>query len=492
MTGTIVERLADFSAHTTYAQLPPPVVEECKRILLDSIGCALGGIEDPKGRIGIDYGRLTGGPLGQGPATVIGTGDRLSIFGASFANGELISALDADAVLPPGHVTPYVLPGAMAVGESLAASGQDLLTVIATSHEMSYRIGKAMDYLRDIQDGKVTPPKVYGYSSTIFGATAAIARLKGMSPERTAAALGIAGSIAPVNSHRAWCMHAPSTTIKYLMAGVLVQSALTAAHMGEMGHRGDIQMLDEPEFGFPRLIGSTRWESSRITPNLGQEWLFPAEATYKPYPHCRILHALLDCEIAMLQEHDIQPSEIESIQAWVEGFVMQPIWLLRDIQHTQDAQFSIAHGLAMGAQRIPPGKAWQDPKNVFSPSVLQLMDKVSFEVHPQYEAMLQDNAASRPARIEIKARGQTFVRESRYPKGSPSPDPTSLMTTEELAQKFRVNAEGVLPAAQTERLIDAVLNLERVADFGAVMRDTCPAPAGRGVGAAPAPVAATA
>lgn len=474
MTETIIQRLADFAVGSSYDQLPAAVVQESKRLLLDSIGCALGAIEDPKGRIGIDYGRLTGGPVGAGPATVMGTGDRLSIFGAAFANGELISALDADAILPPGHVTPYVLPGALALGESLGVSGKDILNVIAMSHEMSYRIGKATDYLRDIKDGKVTPPKVYGYSSTVFGATAAITRLMGLDKGASANALGIAASISPVNSHRAWVMHAPSTTIKYLMAGVLTQAALTAAHMGEMGHRGDVQTLDDPEFGFPRFIGTTRWEPAHITRMLGQDWLFPTEQSYKPYPHCRILHALLDCEIAMLEEHNIQPFEIESIHAWVEGFVMQPIWLSRDIQQTQDAQFSVAHGLAMGAQRIPAGKRWQDPKVVFSEPVLQLMDKVTFEIHPEYEKMLLGNAASRPARIEIKARGQTFVRESRYPKGSPSPDPSSTMSTDELAAKFRANAEGVISAAQAARIIDAVLNLERVTDIGVVMRDTWP------------------
>ena len=467
MSATLIENLANFTVKTQFDQLPPTVVDESKRILLDSIGCALGGIDDAKGRIGVDYGRLIGG--NTGPATIIGTGDRTSIFGAAFANGELISALDFDSVLPPGHVCPYVLPGAMAVGETNGVSGKDLLNVIAISHEMSYRIGKATDYLRDIKDGKVTPPKIYGYSSTVFGATAAIARLNGLSAERTANALGIAGSIAPVNSHRAWSQHAPSTTIKYLMAGVLVQTAMTAAYMGEMGHRGDLKTLDDPEFGFPRFIGTTRWESGRILPGLGEEWLFPAEQSYKPYPHCRILHALLDCLIQLTKEHDIKPSEIDGIDALVEGFVLQPIWLNNRIEHTQDAQFSIAHGLAVGAHGIPPGKAWQDPKVVYDPSVLALMAKVTYAIHPDYERELQAHAASRPARIEVRARGQTFVRESLYPKGSPSPDPSSYMTTEELIQKFRNNAESVIPSATIDRVLDDLLHLENVNNFSTIM-----------------------
>src|SRR3954452_719262 len=125
MARTIIEELADFTQRSDYPQLPAEVVDECKRLLLDSVGCALAATEEPKGRIGIEYGRLVGGSGDE--ATIIGTGDRASIFGASFANGELINALDFDSVLPPGHVSPYVLPGALAVAEGTGASGKALI-----------------------------------------------------------------------------------------------------------------------------------------------------------------------------------------------------------------------------------------------------------------------------------------------------------------------------------------------------------------------------
>src|SRR5689334_17565552 len=122
MANTIVRQLADFAHDVDFASLPAPVVEECRRIVLDSLGCALAATDEPKGSIGIEYGRVMGG---SGSATIIGTPHRVSMFGAAFANGELINALDFDAVLPPGHVTPYVLPGALAVAETLQLSGKE-------------------------------------------------------------------------------------------------------------------------------------------------------------------------------------------------------------------------------------------------------------------------------------------------------------------------------------------------------------------------------
>lgn len=470
MHATLVEQLARFTTDSDFSNLPAPVVHECKRILLDSLGVALAATDTFKGRAGIEYGKLTGALPGNAKgATIIGTREPVSVFGAAFANGELINALDQDAVLPPGHVTPYVLPGALAVGEVCESSGKELVAAMALSHEMSYRLGKAMDYLRDTKDGKVSPPPVYGYSSTVFGATAAITRLKGLSMQATANALGIAGCIAPVQSQVAWFQHAPSSTIKYLMAGVLTQSAMTAAHMGELGHRGDTQVLDDKEFGFPRFIGTRRWEPDQIAAGLGSEWRFPAEQAYKPYPHCRILHALLDCLGAIVDDNSIRPDEIEGIKVWVEGFVEQPVWLNRSIEHEHDAQFSIAHGIAVGAHRVAPGKAWMDPALIFSPSVMSLMSKVTHEVHPDYVQLLSGHAASRPARIEVRARGQIFNKESRYPKGSPSPDPASTLSDAELQAKFRHNAEGALPRHRIDQLVDEVMGLEQVVSVRSLM-----------------------
>ena len=44
------------------------------------------------------------------------------------------------------------------------------------------------------------------------------------------------------------------------------------------------------------------------------------------------------------------------------------------------------------------------------------------------------------------------------------------MTDEELIAKFRHNAAGVLTGSQVDGLVEVAMNLERIADFGVVMR----------------------
>ncbi|ALJ18906.1 MmgE/PrpD family protein [Microbacterium sp. No. 7] len=472
---TIVDRLAAFALQSAFDTLPDVVVEESKRLVLDSVGCAIGATDHPKGAAGIDFGRLLG--AGGTDAAILGTRHRSSVFGAAFANGELINALDYDAVLPPGHVVPYVLPGALAEAEARRSSGRRLIAAVAVAHEMSNRLGKAMDYHRTVTpEGEIVLSPVLGFSSTVFGATAAVGMLRGQDAETLASALALAPTIAPPNTMRTWLAHAPATTFKYLLAGALTQSALTAACMAELGHRGDRQVLDDAEFGYARFIATGRWEPSEILRDLGERWGFPAEQVYKPYPHCRVLHGLLDVTAKAVADNGIAAGEIESIRAWGEAWVEHPLWLNRDIGHVVDAQFSIAHGLALAAHGIAPGPRWQAPETVNDPSVLALMGRVAFEPHPEWASAYGRDHRVRPSRVEITARGRVFVEEGEIPKGTPTDDPSTAMSWQELAAKFETNAAGRLSPDQIADAIAVVAELDAADDpMPALIRAVTPA-----------------
>jgi len=469
VTESHVEKFAAFAANSRAESLPPEVAGETKRVLLDSIGCALASTDIASGRMGIDYGRVLGGSRDE--ATIIGLGERSSVHGAAFANAELISALDLHPISLPGHVAPYVVPVVLALGEIRRSAGGQIMSAVAVCHEMSFRLAKAMDRNRDIKDGKADTSPVLGYASTVFGVTAAATIMKSMHKDRVADALGIAGSTSPVNAHRAWLMHAPATTIKYnLMPGNQALNALTAAYMAELGHRGDKLILDDAEFGYPRFIGTRRWEPSQLTTDLGSEWGYVPTSFFKPYPHCRVTHPLLDALIEVIEVNDIKPAEIDSLTAYGEQWVGSfPTFMNQNIERPYDAQFSFAHGLSMAAHLVPPGKEWQNPGVVYSQSVMDLMSRVVWRSHPDWAAAVSVDPAARPSRVEVVARGTTFVGERSYPKGSPSPDPSTYMTNDELIAKFLYNAEGVIGAEDAEWVADRVMHLEDVEDISIVM-----------------------
>lgn len=473
---THIEAFATFVESSGRASLPEEVSEEAKRIILDSIGCALAATETPAARAGIEYGRVLGGDRDE--ATIVGQPEPSSVHGATFANAEMMNALDFDAVAAPGHVAPYGVPVALALGEALRTPGRLVVAAVAVCHEMSYRFAKAMDRNRDVKEGRAHTAPVLGYASTVFGIAGAAALMKSMDADAVADALGIAGATSPVNAHRAWLAHAPAATIKnHLMPGGVAMTGLTAAYMAELGHRGDRQILDDAQFGYPQFIGSRRWEPSDLTSGLLKEWRFPSESYLKPWPHCRVPHALFDALADLVRENGLHPSEIESITAWGEEWASQfPTFMTREIHRPFDAQFSFAHGLAMVAHQVPPGRAWQDPAVVYDESVLGLMSRVVWKPHPDWAAAVARNPAARPSRVEVDARGTTFVGERDFPRGSRSPDPSTHMSTAEVVDKFLHNAEGVIDADAAARIADHVMDLEQVENVAEVLRLLRPVP----------------
>jgi 2-methylcitrate dehydratase PrpD len=467
---TIVEQLAEFAAGTRPPDLPAAVAHEAKRIILDSVGCALAAVDVPAGQVGIRYGRILG--TTSRDASIIGTREPSSIHGAAFANAELMNALDFDAVAAPGHVAPYVVPVVLALGEGQARPGPVAIAAVAVAHELSARFAAAMDRNRDITDGRASTSPVLGYASTVFGATAAAGIVMQLDRSVLADALGIAAATSQVNGHRAWLMHAPAGTIKNsLLPGGVALAALTAAYLADFGHRGDRVILDDAEFGYRRFIGTRRWEPAALTADLGGAWTFPEQSSFKPYPHCRVPHALFDALLEIVEAQDLHPEEIEIIRAWGEEWASQfPTFMNREIDRPFDAQFSFAHGLALAAHRVPPGKDWQDPGVVYRASVLDLMGRVEWQPHPDWARAVSLDATARPGRVEVVARGETFVAERSHPKGSRSRNPSTYLTDSELVAKFVHNANGLIEAAEAASVAHQLLALEDVADLRAMVR----------------------
>lgn len=459
----LIDTLAGFATHTRAEDVPAEVRDEAARIVLDSLGCALASGETDPGTIGVRYAQVLGG--GAADATVIGVG-RSSLHGAAYANCELIAALDMAPINQPGHVAPYVVSTALAVAETLEreVAVAEVITAVAVGLEIAARFARAVDTNRTVVDGEPVLSSVMGFASSTFAAAVAAARLRGADVERMLDVIGIAAATSPVNSLRSWQMHEMSSSVKYGLGGGLVQAALNAALVAELGHRGDRLILDDQVYGYRRFIGTERWVPELITDGLGpgggcSDWFFPAGTHFKPYPHCRVTHAVFDAVYALTETHDLNPDEIESITAYGEAWATGvPTYMNDVIERPYDAQFSFRHGIATAAHRIPPGRAWQDPDVVCAPSIEAMKPRITWKAHAGWAQAFAAHPSARPTKVEIVARGTTFTEERDYPKGSTTPDPSTRMSTEELVDKFRHNAHGVIDDAAATSVVDALVH----------------------------------
>ncbi len=66
----------DMEAAVKFNALPKDVVHGTKRILLDSIGCTVGGLSMDKNRIAVELAKRLEGPC---ESTIMGTGDHSGI-----------------------------------------------------------------------------------------------------------------------------------------------------------------------------------------------------------------------------------------------------------------------------------------------------------------------------------------------------------------------------------------------------------------------------
>src|SRR5258708_5150617 len=194
--GEPTQDLAHFAATLTYDAIPERVREHCKNVLLDTIACAVAGHQgEETGQVGA----LAAGLAQSNESSVIG-GDRLSLAGATILNGYLVTAVTMCDVHRSTltHVTPEVIPPALAIAERDDLSGRELMVAIAAGCEVTTRIGIGLDYPAFRAKGW-HGPGVLGP----FGAAAAVGRLRRFDTETMAKAFGLAGSQA-AGTFAAW------------------------------------------------------------------------------------------------------------------------------------------------------------------------------------------------------------------------------------------------------------------------------------------------
>src|SRR5436305_4662844 len=186
MPGEPTQILAQFAAALRYEDIPQSAREHCKNVLLDTLACALAGHQ------GEETGQVfaLAGALAQSSESSVIGGDRLSLAGATILNGYLVTAVTMCDVHRSTltHVTPEVIPPALAIAKRDGLSGRELMVAIAAECEVTTRVGIGVDYPTFRAKGW-HGPGVLGP----FGAAAAVGRLRGFDTETMATAFGLAG-----------------------------------------------------------------------------------------------------------------------------------------------------------------------------------------------------------------------------------------------------------------------------------------------------------
>lgn len=465
---TSTRTLAKFCADVKYEDLPEEVVHKTKQILVDVIGLGLGarGEDLEKGKHGVKMAMMF---QGAPQASILGTGEKVDVATAAFANGELMHSMDWCILLAPGHVSPFCVPSILALAEDRKASGKDVLLATALAHDITSRIGVSMGNFRTAVTQKL---KSFGHGCNTFGAAVGAGKILGLGERQFLDCIGHAGYLAPVPSHEHYFFLPQGCFEKYGPAGWMAQGGIYSALLAEMGERSDWDVLDG-DTGFWAMNGSNSVDYDAMLKNLGKEW-FIMRAKHKPYPTDGMFQPSIFTLLQMMEEYDITAKDMDHIHCKIERLCMHPKFVNLNIENHIDACFSLQYCISVAAHGIPVSPAWQAERNVRNPEILDFMNRVTYEEYDRCEEArhldLEVEGLSyinrRPSCVEITLKdGRKLVKENDYCIWMSSETPGYAATDEGLYKKYRSCTDTILDSAQADQAYDMIMHLEKVEDI---------------------------
>ena len=438
--GEPTQDLAHFAATLSYDAIPARVRTHCKNVLLDTVACAVAGHQGEETE---QVAALAAGLAQSGESSVIG-GDRLSLAGATLLNGYLVTAVTmCDAHRPTlTHVTPEVVPAALAIAERDGCSGRDLLVALAAGFEVTTRVGIGGDYPAMRARGW-HGPGVFGP----FGAAAAVGRLRGFDAETMARAFGLAGSQA-VGTFAAW----GTPTVKFHQCrGAL--SGLMGALLAEQKFLATREFLTAKDGGLYNTY-SNGGKPELASADLGERWELE-QVALRLWPSASSIQGMNTALFDLIEKHAIDPAQVTQLRVRLS----QPVYDLHGKLARYRGKFEalisahytaavILHDRKLTLAQFEPAR-YDDP-------VLRRAAAEQVDVQPD-PALTGVQAA---VAVEM-ADGRMLSSRCEHPRGSAE----NPLSSPQIEEKLRTYADGVLAPAHTDAVVGMVSRLE---DLGSV------------------------
>ncbi|MFG1934139.1 MmgE/PrpD family protein [Mycobacterium sp. NPDC048908] len=427
--------LLDFVCHTSAVDIPAEVLRESARCLLDHVGLAVAGAQQPAARIAREQCHLLGG---QQQASALGTAERFRITDAALINGIACHALDFDDTHVPTilHPTTPLYAAGTPLAQWREAAGVDLLAAHALGYELSARASNAL-YPEHYDAGW----HMTGTTGALASATVAI-RLLGLTGIAATHCLSIAATQAAGHREQFGTMtkpfHAGHAAASGVLAGLLAAGGFTGAPDPLQGRRGMFAVM------------SSASSADDLVDGLGQRWQI-FDNGVKPYACGVVIHPAIDAVRDLAVRRGLAAASIEKIRLRVHPLVLE-LTGKTDPRTGLEGKFSVTFACAIALLDGRAGEGEFSDSAVVRTDVRDLMARI--EVVP--DADVPHTQAGATAFTGSKV--ETWVDHAR---GTPG----NRLSDDELRDKFHGLVDGVVGRDQAERLADAVFGL---AEGGAV------------------------
>ncbi len=393
--------LAEFASGLT--AVPEVVRERAHLLILDWLGCAVGGSRDRVTSIALTMAREMG-PEG-GRSEWVGGDAGSSPSWAAYLNAVAGHVLEQDDLHPSSvaHLGTVVIPAALAAAQVTGASGEDLVCGVVAGYEVGARVG---EYLGP------THYEIFHTTGTAgtLAAAAAVARVLGLGAKSMSDAFGNAGTQAA----GLWQFMQDGADSKALHAGNAASQGVVAAFLARAGLHGSHRILEGSQGLGAALSRAPRAEA--LTDGLGSRWA-TSEVAMKVHACCRHTHPSIDALLQALREHNLSPGDIESVEAHVHQAALDVLQPVVDPKDPHEARFCMPFVLSLAALHGAAGiEGFQ--QLLHDPEVRGWMPRVSMTFDPEIEAAYPRQWRGRVA-IRMHS-GRRILSEVADPLGDPA------------------------------------------------------------------------
>ena len=330
------QTLAAFAANLQFDDIPPPVLRRAEDLLLDWLASALAG----KGARPVQTIEWFASQMGPqtGPSEVLISRRATSPLFAAMVNAASSHFAEQDDVHNGSvfHPAAVVFPAALAVAQSIGASGREFLAAVVAGYEVGIRIGEFLgrSHYRIFH--------TTGTAGTVAAAAAA-GRLLKLTPEQMLHAFGSAGTQAA----GLWEFLRDAADSKQLHTAKAAGDGLTSAYLAQQGFTGARRILEGKQ-GMAAGMSSDA-DPAKLTDRLGQRWAL-AETSFKFHSSCRHTHPAADALLQVVERHQLRADQIASVVAHVHQGAIDVLGPVVDPQTVHQAKFSMGTVLGLIAQ----------------------------------------------------------------------------------------------------------------------------------------------
>jgi len=436
----ITARLTAYMSEAGDRALPDKVLEQAKWHILDTIAAMISGSELPPGRAAIAFARAN---AGNALATIVGDTALCGPIDAALANGVLAHADETDDSWPSGwHPGCNTVPAALAAGEQFGIGGARFVRAVALGYDIGSRV------LVATRAGLTDTHKATHAVAGVWGATAAASCAAGLTPQQMRWVLDYTAQQS--SGIASWYRDSSHIEKGFVFGGMPARNGVTSALLVQLGWNG----VDDVMSGRDNylLATSPQAKPDLLIDGLGERYEI-ARTNIKRWTVGSPIQAPLDAMEALLKRQPVDPDRVREI-------------LVRSapesvVDNSDPPDINIQHAMAlMVIDKTVTFRSIHDLSRLQDPRVLRLRAKVRLEA-PAGSGRDGRDAVRSPL-LEITLNNDTRLTQDT---GAVLGTVENPMTREQFVAKCRDLMTPVLGESQSGRLIDRVLDLERIKDI---------------------------